>query len=301
MLIEVRSLIRDALDALKQLESYDLRVLNAVERGMARFEYVPLEEIAKLAGLDTEKVHALTKKLNALGLIQRRIGSYEGYILTSRGYDCLALNALVKRGVLKSISASPIGRGKESDVYQGVTPAGKLVAVKFHRIGRTSFRQTRRYRMYVGERQHISWLYQSRLAARNEFEALQILYEAGVSVPGPVDWNRHIVVSEYVDGIELSESPHLSDPRSFLESLLDEIGKAYTAGVVHADLSEYNVMVSREKPVLFDWPQWISSSHPSALFYLKRDIENLLKFFKRRYNEVYDTSRALERVIKRGV
>ena len=294
-------MIKDVLDALRQLESCDFRVLGAVERGMARFEYVPLEEIARLAGLDSERARALTKKLNSLGLLQRWIGSYEGYVLTSRGYDCLALNALVKRNVLKSISASPIGRGKESDVYQGITPAGRFVAVKFHRVGRTSFRKTRRYRTYIGERQHISWLYQSRLAARNEFEALRILYEAGVSVPGPVDWNRHVVVSEYIDGVELSESPVLSDPRSFLESLLNEIGKAYTAGVVHADLSEYNVMVSDEKPVLFDWPQWVSSTHPSALFYLKRDIENLLKFFKRRYGEVYDTSKALERVIKGGV
>jgi len=293
--------LRSTLDALKQLEPRDFRVLSAVERGMSKFEYVPVEEVARLSGLEADEVLAIARKLNSLGLLQRRVGSYTGYILTSRGYDCLALNTLVKRGVLKSIAASPIGRGKESDVYQGETPAGKLVAVKFHRVGRTSFRQTRRYRSYVGERHHISWLYQSRLAARNEFEALRILYAARVSVPEPVDWNRHVVVSGYVEGVELSEAPPLPDPSSFLEELLVEVGKAYAAGVVHADLSEFNVLVAQSRPVIFDWPQWVSSSHPSSLFYVKRDVENLLKFFRRKYGVVYDVEEAIRRVIGGGV
>ncbi|MEZ0346137.1 MAG: serine/threonine-protein kinase RIO2, partial [Infirmifilum sp.] len=285
--------MKSVYNALKQLDQQDYRVLNAIERGMIRFEYVPLEEVSKLSKIDVEKVSMITKKLNYLGLVQRWVGNYVGYVLTPKGYDCLALNALVKRGVLKSISATPIGRGKESDVYKGVTSAGKLVAVKFHRVGRISFRQSRRYRAYVGNRQHVSWLYQSRLAARNEFEALKILYEHRVAVPQPVDWNRHVVVSEYVEGVELSENPPLPDPLSFLEALLAEMGKAYAAGVVHADLSEYNVLVSQEKPIIFDWPQWLPSSHPSAMFYLKRDIENLLKFFKRRYRVTYEPSKAL--------
>ncbi len=285
------------LSALKALTSEDFRVLNAVERGMARFFYVPVEELSKLSGLDLDEVLAVTKKLHSLGLIRRWRGSYTGYILTARGYDCLALNALVKRGVLESVSASPIGRGKESDVYKGITPAGRLVAVKFHRVGRTSFRQTRRLRTYVGERRHISWLYQSRLAAKSEFEALKILFSARVSVPEPIDWNRHVVVCEYIEGVELSETPPLSEAASFRDQLIEEVGKAYRAGVVHGDLSEYNVLVAGDKPVLFDWPQWISSSHPSALYYLKRDIENILKFFKRKYGLDYDLQATLERLL----
>jgi RIO kinase 2 len=286
------------LAALKKLSSEDFRVLNAVERGMAKFLYVPLEELSRLSDLSQDEVVIALKKLHSLGLVQRKKGSYVGYMLTARGYDCLALNTLVKRGVLESISASPVGRGKESDVYKGITPAGRLVAVKFHRVGRTSFRQTRRLRVYVGDRHHISWLYQSRLAAESEFNALKILFAASVSVPEPVDWNRHVVVCEYLEGVELSEAPPLRDAATFRDRLVEEVGKAYSAGVVHGDLSEYNVLIVEDTPVLFDWPQWVSSSHPSALYYLKRDLLNILKFFKRKYSLDYDLESFLERVTK---
>ncbi|MEM0344379.1 MAG: serine/threonine-protein kinase RIO2 [Thermofilaceae archaeon] len=289
-------MVKEVLEALRQLDQRDLRVLNAVERGMAKFQYVPLEEISRFTGLDLDETLIVTKKLNALGLLRRWIGSYTGYVLTTRGYDCLALDALAKRGTLKSISASPIGRGKEADVYQGITTAGRPVAVKFHRVGRTSFRGTRRYRTYVGDRHHISWLYQSRLAAKNEFEALKILYEAGVSVPEPIDWNRHIVVCEYIEGVELSEVPPLPDPKKFLEELLSQIEKAYSAGIIHADLSEYNIIVSHRGPVIFDWPQWVSRNHPSAHYYLRRDLENLLKFFKRKYDISYNLEEFLQKL-----
>jgi RIO kinase 2 len=286
------------LAALKKLSSEDFRVLNAVERGMAKFLYVPLEELSRLSDLSQDEVVIALKKLHSLGLVQRKKGSYVGYMLTARGYDCLALNTLVKRGVLESISASPVGRGKESDVYKGITPAGRLVAVKFHRVGRTSFRQTRRLRVYVGDRHHISWLYQSRLAAESEFNALKILFAASVSVPEPVDWNRHVVVCEYLEGVELSEAPPLREAATFRDQLVEEVGKAYSAGVVHGDLSEYNVLVVEDTPVLFDWPQWVSSSHPSALYYLKRDLLNILNFFKRKYSLDYDLESFLERVTK---
>lgn len=286
------------LAALKKLSSEDFRVLNAVERGMAKFLYVPLEELSRLSDLSQDELVIALKKLHSLGLVQRKKGSYVGYMLTARGYDCLALNTLVKRGVLESISASPVGRGKESDVYKGITPAGRLVAVKFHRVGRTSFRQTRRLRVYVGDRHHISWLYQSRLAAESEFNALKILFAASVSVPEPVDWNRHVVVCEYLEGVELSEAPPLRDAATFRDRLVEEVGKAYSAGVVHGDLSEYNVLIVEDTPVLFDWPQWVSSSHPSALYYLKRDLLNILKFFKRKYSLDYDLESFLERVTK---
>ncbi len=277
--------VRFSIEVFRRLRDRDFRVLNAIERGMASHMYVPVEVIAKLARMDLGEVESLLKRLHSLGLVQRQKGAYVGFILTSRGYDCLALNALVKRGTLESVSSSPIGVGKESEVYAGYTPGNVMVSVKFHRVGRVSFRQTRRRRAYIGDRHHISWLYQSRLAAKSEYEALRILHPGGVSVPRPIDWNRHVVVTGYVSGTELSEVPPLEDPEGVMREIVDNVARAFSLGVVHGDLSEYNIIVTEDgRPVLFDWPQWLSSNHPSAPQTLLRDLRNVAKFFRRKYH-----------------
>ncbi|PLJ76957.1 lipopolysaccharide core heptose(II) kinase RfaY [Infirmifilum sp. SLHALR2] len=276
--------VRFSAWSLKGLTGDDLRVLTSIERGMINHEYVDVELIASISGLAKDYVEVVLKKLNKLGLVQRYRGSFTGYILTSRGYDCLAFNALVKRGTIVAISETPVGEGKESEVYLGKTSGERIVAVKVHRAGRTSFRGAKRVRGYVADKRHFSWLYLSRLAARNEYEALKILWRERVAVPEPVDWNRHVVVTEYVEGVELSEVPPLSEPILTLEKILAEVEKAYKAGEVHGDLNEYNVIVTKGEDIkLLDWPQWVSSAHPNAAFYLKRDIENIVNFFTRKY------------------
>jgi RIO kinase 2 len=276
--------VRFSVWSLRELTQRDLRVLVSIERGMINHEYVDVELISSISRLDSELVESILKKLNKLGLVQRYRGSYTGYVLTSRGYDVLALNVLVKRGVLAAVSETPVGEGKESEVYMGKTPGERIVAVKVHRAGRTSFKGAKRVRGYVGERKHFSWLYLSRLAAQNEFEVLRILWKNKVAVPEPIDWNRHVVVTSFVEGVELSEVPPLEDPFTVLQLIIEEIKKVYKAGVVHGDLNEFNVLITPEnKVILLDWPQWVSSSHPNALFYLQRDLENIIDFFIRKY------------------
>ncbi len=286
--------IKDAIQAFKQLDSEDIRILQVIERGMITHEYVDTRLIVRLSKNEEDFVLSRLKKLNRLGLVQRTKQPYVGYILTSRGYDCLAFNALLKRATLKAITATPLGEGKESEVYLGLTPGGRKVAVKIHRVGRTSFRHTRKVRVYAAEKRHLSWLYLSRLAAKQEYEALKILY-GRVSVPEPIDWNRHVVVTEYINGVELYKVPELSNPSIVLEKILEEVKRSYKAGIVHGDLSEYNVMVTEgENVVIFDWPQWISSSNPHAIFYVKRDLVNILNFFKRKYFLKINVERMVE-------
>ncbi|MEM2673479.1 MAG: serine/threonine protein kinase, partial [Candidatus Bathyarchaeia archaeon] len=152
-----------ALRVFRQLEPEDIKILTTIEVDLSRHRFVPERDILRISGLDEKEVKYRLEKLNSLGLIYRWIGPYVGYILNTAGYDCLALNALVKTGVLESLG-KPLGVGKESDVYDALTQRGERVAVKFHRLGRISFRQTRRLRGYLLDRRHASWLYQSRLA-----------------------------------------------------------------------------------------------------------------------------------------
>jgi len=288
--------VKFVVDALRSLNKEDLRILKAIEIGMGKCEYVPLEYISKWIKKDLEYTFRRLLKLSNLGLVQRRKGAYVGYMLTSRGYDCLALDALYKRGVIRYLSLKPLGVGKESDVYEGITPSGSRVAVKFHRLGRTSFRQVRKKRVYVGRRRHISWLYEARLAAEREYTALTLLYPVGVSVPKPVSWNRHVVVMSIIEGIPLYECPELEDPVGVFDEIIENVKKAFKeAEVVHGDLSEYNVIIQKGgKVLIIDWPQWVPSIHPSAPLLLRRDILILSKFFRRKYKVDLDVESILD-------
>jgi RIO kinase 2 len=190
---------------------------------------------------------------------------------------------LVKADVLQAFG-KPLGIGKESDVYDALMPDNTRVAVKFHRLGRTSFRQTKRKRGYVAERSYTpTWLYQSRLAAQSEFKALSTLYPKGVSVPKPIRQNRHVIVMSIIEGAELYYL-EIPNPRKVLDEILFNTKKAYKdAGIIHADLSPYNIIVQLDEHILIiDWPQYVTVRHPNAEQLLQRDVQNVLSFFRRK-------------------
>lgn len=278
---------------LTQLEPEDLRVLKALELGMSSFRYVPEEEVKRIASLNPKEFEYRIRRLNNFDLVYRRQEPYIGYILNYSGYDVLALNALVKADVLEALG-KPLGIGKESDVYEALTPREERVAVKFHRLGRVSFRDTRRKRGYVGGRRHISWLYESRLAAEREFEALRVVYEAGVFVPRPIYRNRHVVVMGFIEGFPLVDVISLDDPEGLLEEILENIRLTLSVGIIHNDLSEFNIIVKPEGTVLIiDWPQYVTRDHPNAELFLKRDVENVLRYFRRKWGVLRNINETL--------
>ena len=273
-----------AVQAFRQLEPEDIRVLLAIELGMSRYRYVPERAIPSFARLNQEEVNYRIKRLHSFRLIRRWVGIYTGYALNMAGYDCLAINAFVKAGVLEAFG-KPLGVGKESDVYDALTPDGRRVAVKFQRLGRTSFRQTRRVRGYTGDRRHISWLYRSRLAAKREFEALKLVYPRGISVPEPISHNRHAIVMGMIEGVELFRCIEIPDVEAVLSEILLNVRRTYLeAGVIHADLSEFNIILQPSGHILIiDWPQFVRRDHPNADQLLRRDLRNVLRFFQRKF------------------
>jgi len=261
---------------------------------MARYEFVPLETITKYTGLGDAEVTFWLKELDKKALLWMQSEGYNGFILNYNSYDLLALNALVKGEIIDALGM-PLGMGKEADVLEALTPSGEGVAVKFHRLGRVSFRDTRRKREYLSSRHGVSWLYQSRLAAEKEHYALSLTFNAGVSVPKPIYHNRHTIVMQRIEGRQLSEVNQLDDPESLLNSIIENVHKAYKAGVIHADLSEFNILVSSEGGLfIIDWPQYIPPNHPNALEILGRDVKNVLTYFKRKFG----VERELEDVLR---
>jgi len=276
---------RDTIEIFRELESEDFRVLSAIELNMSRYEYVPREVVSRFSGLREDGIRFRLRRLRKFRLIRRRRIHTEGFILNFSGYDCLALNALVKGGTLEAFGP-PLGVGKESDVFYALSPSQETVVVKLHRLGRISFRQTRRARGYVADRRHISWLYQSRLAAEREFEALSRLFPKVKFVPQPVAQNRHAVVMSFFTGTELSRCPLLDDPEDLMRRILGAVREIYLElGIIHADLSEYNILVKDDGSfIIIDWPQYVTRSHPEAGRLLERDVRTICGFFRRKFS-----------------
>ena len=262
---------------------------------MSEHEFVPKEQIIRFADLPQDRVAFTLDRLSRLGLIYQVKTAYLGYTLNYAGYDCLAVNAFVKGGSIEAFGHR-LGVGKEADVYDALAPGNRQIAVKFHRLGRTSFRQTRRKRGYVSE--HAGWLFQSRLAAQREYEILKILYKKGVAVPEPLSQNRHVVVMGIIAGGELKRWRQLENPRRVFSKVMLNMRRAFVkAGVIHGDLSEYNIIVKPDMDILIiDWPQAVRVDHPNAEELLARDVSKVLRFFARRFGVKAEAEKVLDYV-----
>ncbi|ERH02464.1 MAG: RIO-like serine/threonine protein kinase fused to N-terminal HTH domain protein [Halonotius sp. J07HN6] len=264
----------------RDLEDADFYLLSGLEQGMRFSEWVQHDEIPKYAELTPEEVDYRLDRCMRHELIERKTIQYEGYQLTFEGYDALALRTFAERDTIDGVGA-PLGVGKESDVYE--VQSFRPMALKYHREGYTNFREVAREREYTADRDHVSWLYTARQAAETEFEALETLYP-DVSVPRPVEQNRHAIVMEKLTGAELSYAElESAQVVGVLELILDEAAAAYDAGYVHADLSEYNIFVDDDGITIFDWPQAVATDHENARELLARDIENVYSYFRRKY------------------
>jgi len=286
-----------AVKVFRELTNEDFRVLQAIETGMSQHEFVPQEQIARFTKFDLNReTDFRLSRINKLGLTYRIRTSYVGFTLNYAGYDCLAINALVKAGALEAFGKS-LGVGKEADVFGALNPKGEVIAVKFHRLGRISFRQTVRKRSYTTE-PTARWLYQSRLAAEREFQALNLLFPQKVAVPEPLSQNRHVVVMGMIEGAELANWKKLSRPERILREILRNVRKAYLkAGVIHADLSEYNIILKPNKHILIiDWPQYVTRQHPNAEDLLKRDVQNVLLYFERKHRLKFEIQESIRYV-----
>ena len=267
----------------RELEDADFYLLSGLEQGMRFSEWVQHDEIPKYAELTPEEVDYRLDRCMRHELIERKTIQYEGYQLTFEGYDALALRTFAERDTIDGVGA-PLGVGKESDVYE--VQSYKPLALKFHREGYTEFREVTRERDYTADNQHVSWLYTARKAAEREYDALESLFP-DVSVPRPVDQNRHAIVMGKFDGVELDRTK-LDDDQAVgvLDLILQEVAAAYAAGYVHADMSEYNVAVSESGVTIFDWPQSVPTDHENARELLDRDVENLISYFRRKHPSI---------------
>lgn len=247
---------------MRTMDKQDFRVLAAVETGMKGHHLVPIALVNSVANLR----HGGTNKVLS-GLLRDKLLShdqscgYDGYRLTNSGYDILALHNLKSRGIIAGIG-DKIGTGKESDVYVAITPRNTQVVLKFHRLGRTSFRDVKKKRDYFmvnalskNNKKHgtqyrtlpNSWLFLSRTSAIKEFAFMKSLYDVGYPTPKPLGQSRHIVAMSVVRGLPLyqvhSNRVSAEQARSIFEQSAVLAGRLAQHGLVHCDLNEFNLIV----------------------------------------------------------
>ena len=166
------SAVNIALREFRQLEPEDLHLMQAIEKQMKNYEHTPKDAIRKNAKLPLSEIEYRLPLLIKKGLLQGWKGKYIGYHLTMAGNDTLAINALVKDDVIKAFGKQ-LGVGKESDVYEALNSNEKQVVLKFHRIGRTSFKKTKIKRNYIINYNYTpDWYLQSKISAKKEYDAL---------------------------------------------------------------------------------------------------------------------------------
>ncbi|RHY61248.1 hypothetical protein DYB38_002345 [Aphanomyces astaci] len=235
------------VSGMRYLTKEHFKVLTAVELGMKNHEIVPVELISSIAKLRHGGVAKILSHLLRNKLIAHDGTTYDGFKLTYMGYDFLALKVFMKHGHIAGLGRQ-IGVGKESDIYMAVQPDGTEVAIKFHRLGRTSFRAVKNKRDYLKHRKHVNWFYMSKLSATKEFAFMSDAYDACMNIL-----------------VRLAE-----------------------CGLVHCDFNEFNIMMDGDgKITIIDFPQMISTKHLNAQELFNRDVNGLVKFFSRLQNGAY--------------
>ncbi|KAF2755324.1 RIO1-domain-containing protein [Pseudovirgaria hyperparasitica] len=294
--------------AIRYLTVEDWRVLTAVEMGSRNHEVVPtplIQQISNLRG--GSGVHKCISTLAKANLIAKvKNAKYDGYRLTYGGIDYLALNAHRKSSTVYSVG-NQIGVGKESDIYVVASDSGLQRVLKIHRLGRISFRTVKTNRDYLRNRSSGSWMYMSRLAALKEFTFMQVLRDNGIPTPEPIAQNRHTIVMSLIDAFPLRQISSVPDPASLYAELLELIVRLASFGLIHGDFNEFNILVKEDAapssslnsdepptitltPIVIDFPQMISISHPDAEYYFDRDVNCIKRFFERRFHFTSDES-----------
>lgn len=274
------------------LKDEEWRTLVGLERASMSYGYADPGMVTRLSRLPPDRTRFALDKLNKKGLV---IGRQSAFVLTRAAVEALALRDYVRRDIIVALGAI-IGKGKESDVYEALSEEGTRYALKFYKLGRTSF--TRFTRSRSADRSEIrSWITTNYEAARREYHALRTLEGRSQSFPRAISYSRSTVLLQQLTGARLLERPELHDPKTVLDEVLEAVRIAYGADLINADLSEYNILTDGSRVWLIDWPQAVSRSHPNSGELLRRDVSSVLKFFKRAYGVERNEDKAVRDVV----
>ena len=222
------------------------------------------------------------------------------------------LQPLVEEGVIDAV-VRQLMSGKEAMVFV-VRAGGETRCAKVYKeADQRSFRQAVDYtenRKTKNSRQARAMAKGTRYGRESqerawqsaEVDALYRLAAAGVRVPKPFNFHEGVLLMELVTDANGNAAPRLNDvgfspeeAREFHQRLIGEVVRMLCAGVIHGDLSEFNILMAADGPVIIDLPQAVDAAgnnHAAAM--LERDVGNLRNFFGRFAPEILGTNFAGE-------
>ncbi len=237
---------------------------------------------------DTDADRIARKQDRKFLQFRKRIKDADQFKVEASVFDDATLGALyklVQDGYIEAFGG-PISTGKEANIYSALGADGD-VAVKVYRINASDFRQMRDYLdgdpRFEGigsdkKKVVVAW-------TKKEFANLKRALAAGVRVPTPIAVERNVLVMEFL-GTEGDRARRLNEvtvenPETAYEVVREYMRRLYSAGLIHGDLSEYNIVVHEGELCVLDLGQAVTVHHPNSHEFLERDCRNVAAFFSR--------------------
>jgi RIO kinase 1 len=222
------------------------------------------------------------------------------------------LEPLIEDGLIDEVSRQLMS-GKEATVYVVRRGDETLCAKVYKEANKRSFRQSVDYT----ENRKVKSSRQARAMAKGskygkqaqeeawqsaEVDALYRLANAGVRVPTPYNFYEGVLLMELLTDADGNAAPRLNDltftaedARKYHHMLIQEVVRMLCAGIVHGDLSEFNILLSNDGPVIIDLPQAVDAAgNNHAMSMLARDVGNLASFFGQFAPDLLNTQYAKE-------
>lgn len=200
---------------------------------------------------------------------------------------------------LEVILEKRLSSGKEATVYL-VSIADRLMALKVYKdSSQRSFKNNQEYlagkyihspsqRKAMQQRNRFGKELMHKLWVKREFYMLKKLYDLGVKIPQPIEMTSNSILMEYL-GTRDFPAPKMKDIKLSREELeivykqvLDDIDLMFENGIVHGDLSPFNILYWQDKPFIIDFPQSVDvRNNPNAQAILERDIKNITNWYEK--------------------
>ena len=279
-------------------------------------------------GLD-DQVTLLSKHASKLKLEDKFMGTYHGkgadkserataeQVLDPR--TRMILLQMINRNIVSEINGV-ISTGKEANVYHALSTDAegneKHRAIKVYKTSILVFKDREKY--VAGEFRFKQGYKKSdnramvKVWAEKEMRNLKRIHAAGIPSPEPIYLRLHVLAMEFLGDAKGTPAPRLKDVefvdqdplprwRSLYVEMLSYMRIMYQeCRLVHADLSEYNVLYHNDKPFFIDVSQSVEHDHPRSLEFLRMDIKNANEFFKRKEVSVLSDRQTFDFIVKLG-